>query len=214
MNDNPRKNNARQLTSQRAQARHVLGSAGMMRASELVAQGIAATTISRMLEDGDIIRLSRGLYQLSDAPLDTQHDLAEAAKRVPNGVICLVSALSYHELTDQLPRQVWMAIGAKDWAPADHGPKLRLIRMTDALLIRDTDTAVIGHVPVRVFNVPRTLADCFRFRAKVGLSVAVEALQEALRRRRTTPALIAEHAQSRRVWAVMRPYIEAFTIDG
>jgi hypothetical protein len=107
-----------------------------------------------------------------------------------------------------------VTIGKSDWAPSDHGPKLRLLRMTDALLAREVDVITIEQVPVKMFNIPRTLADAFRFRNTIGLSVAVEALREAFRQRRTSPATIAEQAQARGVWTVMRPYAEAFTIDG
>ncbi len=214
MSEDTRNYNAPDAATQRAQARALFAEHGMMRPRDLAAAGIAATTIQRMVGQGIITRLSRGVYQLSDAPLDVHHDLAEAAKRVPGGVICLMSALSYYDLTDRLPRQVWMAIGKSDWAPSDHGPKLHLIRMTDALLSKDVDLVTVGQVPVRIFTLARTLADAFRFRNTIGLSVAVEALREALRQRRTTPALIAEHAQARGVWTVMRPYVEAFTIGG
>jgi predicted transcriptional regulator of viral defense system len=185
-----------------------------MRVNELTAEGIAATTISRMVEDETIIRLSRGLYQLADAPIDINHDLAEAAKRVPKGVICLTSALAFHDLTDQLPHRVWIAIGLKDWQPSDHGPKLRLLRISDRQLKEDVETHVIENVPVKLFSIHRTIVDCFRFRKSVGLSVAVEALREALRLRRTTPATIAEQARARGAWTVIRPYLEALSIDG
>ena len=97
--------------SQRRIAHTVLKARGIARLAELRAEGVTAATMSRMERDGEVLRLARGLYQLSDAPLDAHHSLAEAAKRVPKGVVCLVSALAFHQLTDQLPRQVWIAIG-------------------------------------------------------------------------------------------------------
>ena len=211
----PRKNNKIvEAPSQRDRAVVLLRRNGMMRTRELVGQGIAATTITRMEREGTIHRLSRGLYQLPDAPLDIHHDLAEAAKRVPKGVICLTSALAFHGLTDQIPRRVWMAIGSKAWEPGAHGPKLELIRLTTGQLTEDIELHEIESVPVRIFNVPRTLVDSFRFRKTVGLSVAVEALREALRQRRTTPSEIAARAQRSGSWTAVRPYLEAFTIDG
>ncbi|RVT90410.1 type IV toxin-antitoxin system AbiEi family antitoxin domain-containing protein [Sphingomonas crocodyli] len=213
MSSTPRKtNNAKGTQSKRALI--LLDRHGIMRTRELVAGGVAATTLSRMEKDGIIQRLSRGLYQRSDAATDINHDLAEAAKRVPKGVICLTSALAFHELTDQIPHRIWLAIGAKDWQPSDNGPSLRIIRLTQTLLQRDIQTHMIDGVPVRIFNIPRTLVDCFRFRKSVGLSVAVEALRDALKTRRTTAAEIADRAHQSGSWTIIRPYLEAYTIDG
>jgi predicted transcriptional regulator of viral defense system len=103
--------------SQREIAQALLTARGIARLVELRDAGVTAATMSRMERNGEVLRLARGLYQLSDAPLDTNHSLAEAAKRIPKGVVCLVSALAFHGLTDQLPKQVWLAIGQKNWAP-------------------------------------------------------------------------------------------------
>lgn len=199
---------------QRQRARKVLAERGIARLFELRAAGITAATVSRMERDGDIVRLGRGLYQLSDAPLDAQHTLAEAAKRVPKGVVCLVSALAYHGLTDQLPRKVWLAIGSKDWAPKSDQPPIRIVRFTEALLTDSVQTHTIEGVPVKVFSVAKTVADCFRHRRAVGLSVAIEGLQEALRQRKAKPGEIARHAERGGVASVMRPYLEALTANG
>jgi predicted transcriptional regulator of viral defense system len=212
MDKSPRKYNTSETQGERA--RNLLAQHGMMRIRELEAEGIAATTVARLLSDGTVMRLSRGLYQLADAEIDANHDLAEAAKRVPNGVICLTSALAFHELTDQMPRKVWMAIGHKDWTPADHGPRLKVVRMSDSLLRSDVETHIIENVGVPMFTIPRTLADCFRHRKSVGINVAVEALRETLRQRKATPAVIAECARERGAWSVMAPYLETLTLDG
>ena len=201
------------LGTQRDRAIVLLRSQGMMRLSEFKVNGITAATIGRMVRGGDVIRLARGLYQLSDVPLDANHSLAEAAKRVPRGVVCLVSALAYHELTDQLPRAVWMAIGTRDWMPKEGRPAMRIVRFTDALLTDDVLTVYIENVPVKVFGVAKTIADCFRHRRKVGLTVALEGLQEALRQRKASPAEIARHAERGGVATVIRPYLEALTAN-
>lgn len=212
MDKSPRKCNTPETQGERA--RNLLARHGMMRVRELEAEGIAATTIARLLSDGTVMRLSRGLYQLVDADLDANHDLAEAVKRVPKGVVCLTSALAYHELTDQMPRKVWMAIGHKDWTPVDHGPRLKVVRMSDSLLRSDVETHMIENVGVPMFTVPRTLVDCFRHRKSVGINVAVEALRETLRQRKATPAAIAECARKRGAWSVMAPHLETLTLDG
>ena len=201
------------LDTQRDQAIELLRSQGMMRLSEFKANGITAATIGRMVRGGDVIRLARGLYQLPDAPLDANHSLAEAGKRVPKGVVCLVSALAYHELTDQLPRAVWMAIGTRDWMPKEGRPAMRIVRFTDALLTDDVLTVYIENVPVKVFGVAKTIADCFRHRRKVGQMVALEGLQEALRQRKASPAEIARHAERGGVATIVRPYLEALTAN-
>ncbi len=200
--------------SQRHAAHALLEDKGMARLAEIRAAGITAATISRMERDGEVVRLARGLYQLSNAPLDADHSLAEAAKRVPKGVICLVSALAFHGLTDQLPRKVWLAIGQKDWTPKPANSSLRIIRFTDSLLNEGVETHVIENVPVRIFGVAKTIADCFRHRSKIGLSVAIEGLQEALRQRKATPGEIAEQAERGGMATVMRPYLEALTANG
>ncbi len=200
--------------TQRDLARDLLRSRGILRPSEFAAAGVTAATIGRMCRDGEIARLARGLYQLPDAPLDARHSLAEAAKRVPRGVVCLVSALAFHDLTDLLPRAVWMAIGAKDWAPRGKRPAIRIVRFTGAFLTDDVVTERIEGVPVKIFGVAKTIADCFRHRRTVGQSVALEGLQEALRQRKVTPAEIARHAERGRVASVIRPYLEALTANG
>ena len=199
---------------QRQQARALLAKRGMVRLSELRHAGVTAATISRMEKDGDIARLARGLYQLPDAQLDAHHSLAEAAKRVPKGVVCLVSALAFHGLTDQLPPRVWLAIGNKDWSPKADRPPLRIVRFTAALLTDNVETHVIEGVPVKIFGIAKTITDCFRHRRTVGLTVAIEGLQEALRHRRTMPAEIVRHAERGGIGTVVRPYLEALTANG
>ena len=184
-----------------------------MRLIELRKAGVTAATMSRMEQAGEVIRLARGVYQLPGADLDPNHSLAEAAKRVPKGVVCLVSAQAFHGLTDQLPPKVWMAIGPKDWAPRRDGGPIRIVRFTDSLLREGAETHRIDGVPVKVFGVAKTVADCFRHRGKVGLSIAIEGLQEALRQRKATPAEIARHAETGWVSTVIRPYLEALTAN-
>lgn len=200
--------------TQRQIARTVLIERGIARLAELQSAGVTAATISRMERDGEVLRLARGLYQLPDAELDANHSLAETAKRVPKAVVCLVSALAFHGLTDQLPRHVWLAIGHKDWAPKPDGAPVRVVRFTESLLHDDVETHLIEGVPVKVFGIAKTIADCFRYRSKIGLSVAIEGLQEALRQRKASPGEIANQAERGGVGTVIRPYLEALTANG
>lgn len=204
----------RQIRFQRQAAQALLKERGIMRLAELRAAGITAATVSRMERAGEVLRLARGIYQLPDAPLDAGHSLAEAAMRTPKGVVCLVSALAFHGLTDQLPRKVWLAIGQKDWAPKADNSAIRIVRFTEALLTEGIETHEIEGVPVRVFGVAKTIADCFRHRSKIGLTVAIEGLQEALRQRKATPGEIVREAERGGVTTVIRPYLEALTANG
>ena len=200
--------------TQRETARTVLAAQGIVRLTEFRNSGVTAATVSRMVRNGEVIRLGRGLYQLSDATLGVDHSLAEAAKRLPKGVVCLVSALAYHGLTDQIPRKVWIAIGQKDWAPKPDGMPIRIVRFTDRLLADSVETLEIEGVQVRIFGAAKTVADCFRHRSKVGLSVAIEGLQETLRQRKATPGEIASQAEQGGILTVIRPYLEALTANG
>lgn len=200
--------------SNRELARKLLGSGRMMRLSELRAAGVTAPTLARMTADGETLRLGRGVYQASHADMGAQHDLAQVALRAPKAVICLVSALAFHGLTDQLSGKVWIAIGAKDWAPVVDFPPIKVVRFADRLLEQGVETHEIEGVPVRVFGVAKTVADCFRFRSTVGITVALEGLQEALRQRKASPAELMRAFEARRIASVARPYLEALTANG
>jgi predicted transcriptional regulator of viral defense system len=194
---------------------------GMARLSEFIKEGITETAVARMLEKGLIQKLSRGLYQLPDAPLDTHHALAEAAKRVPKGVICLVSALAFHELTDTIPRSVWMAIGPKDRRPKETEPPLQIVRFRGEHLSEGYDEHPIEGVKVRIYNPAKTIVDLFRYRQSAGrryktspgINIALEGLREALRQRKATPAQIAAYATEAGVWKIVQPYLDAMTAN-
>jgi len=204
----------------------VLSQRGMVRLSELTDAGITAATVSRMEQKGEIIRLARGLYQLPDAPLDANHSLAEAAKLVPKGVICLQSALTYHDLTDRIPPSVWIAIGFKDWRPRITSPPIQTMRFGPKVFESGIEEHNIEGVPVRIYGVAKTIVDEFRishtagvlYRKSLGynLTAAIEALRNALRQRKTAPAEIARFAVEAgpKIWQLVRPYLEALTVDG
>ncbi len=203
----------RRLT-QRERAIAFLKVKGMARLSELIGEGITASTVSRLEREGAIIRLARGLYQLPDAPVEAHHTLAEAAKLVPKGVICLTSALAFHELTDQIPAKVWIAIGPKDWRPKFRYPPARFAHFPSNHLRSGVERHVIDGVEVPIFGTAKTIADLFRYRRTIGINIALEGLREALRKRKATPAQIARCARDARVWKTMEPYVSALTADG
>jgi predicted transcriptional regulator of viral defense system len=199
--------------TQRSQALALLKRRGMIRLTEFGEAGITATTVSRMEQAGEVVRLARGLYQLPDAALDPQQSLAEAARLVPKGVICLGSALAFHGLTDQMPPKVWIAIGRKDWRPRVTYPPIRVARFSDELLQRGVEDKKIAGTPVPVFGVAKTVADLFRYRRTVGDALAIEGLRQALRQRKATPAEISREAKASGVWVAMEPYVMALTSD-
>lgn len=194
---------------------------GVVRLRELVAAGITATTISRLERAGEVIRLGRGLYQLADASTSVHHDLAVAAKAVPSGVICLVSALAFHELTDTIPSRVWIAIGPKGRKPSLAYPALQVVRFTGRHLKTGVEQHNIDGVRVSITAPARTIVDLFRYRkaegrrfkSSPGLNVALEGLREVLRQRKATPAEIARYAEQVGGWSTIRPYLEAMTAN-
>jgi predicted transcriptional regulator of viral defense system len=202
-----------QPVTQRTHALALLKRRGLTRMVEFEQAGITATTISRMEQAGDVMRLARGLYQLPDAVLDAQQALAEVSRLVPRGVICLASALAFHGLTDHMPPKVWVAIGRKDWRPRLTYPPVRIARFSDELLSRSVERKKIAGTPVPVFSVAKTVADLFRYRRTVGDAIAIEGLRQALRQRKATPAAIAREAEATGVWATMEPYVMALTSD-
>lgn len=199
--------------TQRDHALTLLKRRGITRLSELQTAGITATTVSRMERAGEVVRLARGLYQLPDAALDPYQSLAEAARLVPKGVICLASALAFHGLTDQMPGKVWIAIGRKDWRPRIAYPPLRVARFSDEELGRGVERKRIAGTTVPVFGVAKTVADLFRYRRSIGELLAVEGLRQALRQRKATSAQIAREAQAAGVWQAIQPYLMALTSD-
>lgn len=200
--------------SQKAKLRSLLEARSMMRAQELREAGISAQTIARAVEEGEIERISRGVYQKRGAEVEENQILAEAIMRAPKGVIALVSALAFHGLTDQMPRRVWMAIGTSDWAPVQSYPPLRMVRFTEPYLRQGIEHHAIAGLDVPVYSIPKTLADLFRNPKLVDRSVAVEGLRAALQQRKATPSAIAQAAKAGGAWKVMQPYLEALTSDG
>ena len=200
--------------SQRAQLKALVSGKSVVRAQELRSAGIAGSTIQRALDDGDLVRIGRGLYQDPQSDIESEQTLAEVAKRIPKGIIAMVSALAYHGLTDQMPRKTWVAIGASDWSPVSDYPPVRIVRFADKYLHHGVERQRISGVDVPIFSIPKTLADIFRNGRLVDRSVAVEGLRAALDQRKATPAEIADAARAGGAWRVMRPYLEALTFNG
>jgi len=202
------------MDSQRAQALKLLKTRPMMRLKEFAARGIAPETLARLVRDGEVVRPARGLYQLADSSGDAARVLAEASALVPKGVICLISALQFHELTLHMPSAVWMAIDRTAWRPKIDYPPIRFVRFTSPSLAEGVERHSIDGVEVAITNPARTIVDCFRYRAKVGLDVALEGLREGLRRRKVTSDQLWTYGTKGKVWTTMKPYVEAMVSDG
>jgi len=185
----------------------------IVRAYELRQAGIPPPAISRAVAAGELVRIARGLYRRVDGELSANQSLAEASKLVPKGVIALTSALAFHELTDQMPRKVWVAISPRDWAPVTTYPPIRITEFPEKYMVSGVEKHRISGIDVPIFSVAKTLADVFRSRA-VDRSIAIEALRAALRNRKATPAEISQAAQDGGAWKIMRPYLEALASDG
>ncbi len=179
------------------------------RTRELEAAGIPRAQISRLVVAGKLQRIGRGLYASPDYQGTEHRALVEVAKRAPQVVFCLLTALQFHELTTQLPAQVWIAIGNKAHPPRLDYPPLRTVRLSEASLGFGVEIKVVDGVPLRVTSPAKTVADCFKFRNKVGLDVALEALREARRERKASADDLWRCATVNRVTNVMRPYLEA-----
>lgn len=183
----------------------------LLRARDIKAAGIPTIALTRLVAAGKIERVSRGLYGSPRKAISAHRSLAEAALRVPHGVICLLSALRVHEIGTQAPFEVWMAIPQRRLPPRLDQPALRVIRMSGEALTQGVQTLKVDGVAVPVFNPAKTVADCFKYRNKIGLDVALEALHEGWRQRRFKMDELSRYAAINRVTNVMRPYLESLT---
>ncbi|OIO53659.1 MAG: transcriptional regulator [Alphaproteobacteria bacterium CG_4_10_14_0_2_um_filter_63_37] len=184
---------------------------GLIRPRDLEPLGLPRVLLTRMVSRGDLVRRGRGLYALPDHPVSEFATLSEVARRHPQGVICLLSALRFHNLTTQAPFEVWLAIPNKARTPRGGGTPLRVVRFSGQALHEGIEEHIVDGVPVHITGVAKTVADCFKFRSKIGLDVAIEALREAWRERRTTMDELWRFAAVCRVANVMRPYLESLT---
>lgn len=183
---------------------------GILRARDLDEQKLSRVVLSRLVSEGCLLQLSRGLYSLPDRDVTEQATLAEVAIKYPNSVFCLLTALQIHGLTTQSPHQVWLAVDVKARAPQMSYPPLRVARFSREALEAGAESKTIdGVVQVSVTCIEKTIVDCFKYRNKIGLDIAIEALQEAWRSKRMSMDKIWEFAKICRVTNVMRPYLES-----
>ncbi len=182
---------------------------GTVRPRDLVALDIPADYLDRLHRRGLVERVARGVYASPDADVTEHHSLAEAARSVPAGVICLISALQFHGLTTQVAHAVWVALPNKAWVPKVKSPKLRVMRFSGPALEEMVEDHELEKVTVRIYSPAKTVADCFKFRNTVGLDVAIETLRDCWRKKKATMDELSEAAKVCRMANVMRPYIES-----
>lgn len=184
---------------------------GVIRASELAERGIPSIYLTRLVRNGRLERISRGLYRLPESATTEHFTLIQSAKRVPHGVVCLLSALSFHDISTQLPHQIWMAIERGKWEAGIRDLPLRLFEFSGKSFHEGIETQEIQGVPVKIYCPAKTIADCFKYRHKIGLEVALEALRDCFRERKCTHEELWHYAKVCRVANVMRPYLEAIS---
>lgn len=180
-----------------------------LRPKDLRTINVPREYLRRLCEEGVLEHPSRGIYTLANASPTEHQSVVEVAKLVPHGIICLISALQFHGLTTEIPHEVWLAIGNKSWQPQLTYPPLRIARFSKASLEYGVEEHWISGVVVRVFDPAKTVADCFKFRNKVGLDVAIEGLRDCLQRRKATVDQIWQAAKVCRVANTIRPYLES-----
>ena len=188
---------------------HYVSKHGIVRPRDIEAIGLPREYLLRLHRQGKVVRSGRGLYSLPDAAITERHSYAEVARRVPGSIFCLLSALAFHEITTQSPASVWIALPKGARRPAISTPSLRVSRLSGPSLTEGIENHKVEGVTIRVYSVAKTVADCFKFRNKVGLDVAIEALKDALREKKATVNEIYRYAKVCRVGNVIRPYMEA-----
>lgn len=197
------------MASRRAQVLGLVRRQGVIRPKDLNKQGISTKYLSLVHAEGSVHRIARGVYALADAEASEHHSLVEASTQVPKGIICLLSALRFHELTTQSPFEVWMAIEEKAWKPAVVYPPIRFVRFSGEAWRYGAGEHRIGNFPIRVYSPAKTVADCFKYRNKIGLEVAIEALRDVWGQKRATMDELWRAAAVCRVQNVMKPFIES-----
>jgi predicted transcriptional regulator of viral defense system len=182
---------------------------GLVRPADLEARGVARAELYNLRDKGLVAREARGLYVVSEHPYTAEHALAQVAKRVPAGVFCLLTALRFHGLTTQNPAEVWLALPEKARKPRLDYPRLRVARFSGDALTAGIETHRIEGVEARVYSAAKTVADCFKYRNKIGIDVVVEALRDFNGRYRGGATELARFARICRVTRVMQPYLDA-----
>ena len=181
----------------------------IIRTSEFEGAGFSRVYLRRLLDEGVISKISRGVYKMSDFSPSEFYSFAEASKKVPNGVICLLSSLNFFNLTNEFPFEVWIAIKAKAWKPVKCEIPIRFIRYSKSSFNEGIEIHNIDGIEVKIFSPAKTVADCFKFRHRIGLDVAISALYECRKQNKASIDQIWYYANKCRITNVIRPYLES-----
>ncbi|MCX6861496.1 MAG: type IV toxin-antitoxin system AbiEi family antitoxin domain-containing protein [Verrucomicrobia bacterium] len=184
---------------------------GLVRPKDLNQHGIPVIYLRRLLHRGELVQPARGVYAVTGHEPTLHHSLAMVSKRIPRGVVCLLSALAYHDIGTQLPSVVWLAIDQRSRPLVTTDLPAKIVRFSAQSLVEGVEEHSVEGVTVRITNPAKTVADCFKFRNKVGLDIALEALRDAWRKRKVTMVELDRFAATNRVTNVMRPYLEMLT---
>ena len=169
---------------------------------------LSRASIRKLAREGNLIQLGRGIYRVADAPLESHEDLALVALRKDDAVICLLSALRFHELTTESPGSVWIAVENHSRAPRIESLKLKVHYFSGNSYREGIEKHIIAGIPVKIYSVEKTLADCFKFRNQIGTSIAIEALKDAWKKKKAKTEDLYHFARVCRVLNIMRPYLE------
>ena len=189
-----------------------IGDGGIFRTGDIEALGMSRATVQRLIERGEVEQISHGLYRLVKGDITEHIGIVAIQKKIPQAVICLLSALQFHGIGTQLPREIWIAIAPKAWRPKAPGFPIRVVRFSGVYAKYGIETHELLGVPVRITSIARTVVDCFRYRNKIGMDVALEALKDVLDRRMATRDEILRAAEVCRAKTVITPYIEAMSV--
>lgn len=195
--------------SQVEQVMNIARQVGVLSPRDLDEYGLPRAYLHRLARQGRLIRIGRGLYMAPDAEITEHHSLVEANKRVPSGVICLLTALRFHDLTTQAPFEIWMALEHSAWQPRQNDLPLRFVRFSGVAFTAGRETYTLEGVTVNVYSAAKTIADCFKYRHKIGIDIAIEALRDGLHQRKCTVDELWGYAEICRVAKVMEPYLDA-----
>jgi predicted transcriptional regulator of viral defense system len=193
------------------QALNLVKGMGLVRPKDLARHRIPVIYLRRLAERGELVQPARGVYAVAGHEPTLHYSLAAVSKRIPRAVVCSMSALAYHEIATQLPSVVWLAINQRSRPLVTKGLPVKIVRFSEQTLKQGVQEHKMEGATVLVTNPAKTIADCFKFRNKVGLDVALEALRDAWRKRKVTMAELDRFAKIDRVTNVMRPYLEMLT---
>jgi predicted transcriptional regulator of viral defense system len=197
------------VNSKRQQVINLVRAQLIVRPRDLKEQGLPKDYLYMLTEEGVIERVGRGLYQWPNKDMGRHQSLIEVSKLVPKAVVALLSALNFHEITTQNPHQIWLAIDRKAWRPTISYPPVRFVTMSGEALNTGIENHLVEGVPIKVFSAAKTVADCFKYRNKIGLEVALEALREGWSAHKFTMDELLKYAEICRVKKVMQPYLES-----